>query len=76
MFPNLKKHLGGITFSSNEQLKTAFDSSLYEAVREQYGVVMIRLPEGLQKCIDCDEDYVENSLKSNVSKSVIGFSMN
>lgn len=59
LFPNLKKHLRGRRFSSDEDLKTSTEEWLSEQNTHFYSEGVEKLWERYQKCIDKRGDYIE-----------------
>ncbi|CAK1583556.1 unnamed protein product [Parnassius mnemosyne] len=59
LFPNLKKHLGGQRFSTNDEVKAAVDA-YFDSKEESFFFNGLNAWKGRwQKCIKLDGDYVE-----------------
>ncbi|CAK1593061.1 unnamed protein product [Parnassius mnemosyne] len=59
LFPNLKKHLGGQRFSTNDEVKAAVDA-YFDSKEESFFFNGLNAWKGRwQKCIEVDGDYVE-----------------
>lgn len=59
LFPNLKKHLGGQKFSSNEEVEAAV-GDFFEGLEETFFMTGIQaLETRWKKCIELSGDYVE-----------------
>jgi histone-lysine N-methyltransferase SETMAR len=63
LFPELKKHLGGMHFRTGEELKEEVFSYLRGVAREFYDSSIKKIVHRMQKCIDLNGDYVEKQGK-------------
>jgi [histone H3]-lysine36 N-dimethyltransferase SETMAR len=59
LFPNLKKHLGGQKFSSNEEVEYAVSRYFADLEISFFKTGIEALENRWKKCIDLDGDYVE-----------------
>lgn len=59
LFPNLKEHLGGQRFSSDEEVKEEVERYLNSLAVDWFDTGIQKLTQRLQKCVDVNGDYVE-----------------
>lgn len=59
LFPELKSHLGGTHFQSDDELKNEVERYLRNVAGEFYDKGIQKMPQRMQKCIDRNGDYVE-----------------
>lgn len=59
LFPKLKEHLGGLRFSTDEEVKEEVTRFLKGLAAEFYNMGIEKLEHRLQKCLDRNGDYVE-----------------
>ena len=59
LFPKLKEHLGGLRFSTDDEVKEEVTRFLKGLAAEFYNMGIEKLEHRLQKCLDRNGDYVE-----------------
>lgn len=59
LFPHLKKSLGGMRLSGNDEMMSFVKSFFEDMTKSQFSEGMKALERRLHKCISLAEDYVE-----------------
>ena len=59
LFPKLKEHLGGLRFTTDDEVKEEVTRFLKGLAGEFYNMGIEKLEHRLQKCLDRNGDYVE-----------------
>ena len=59
LFPELKSHLGGTHFQTDDELKNNVKRYLHNMAGEFYDECIRKMPQHMQKYIDRNSDYIE-----------------